>query len=61
MTFQEAKKVKAVEGIPPDAEAVLKDIERGVELKEERKAEKKGVKEEKKSAKLAKKNRPAEE
>ena len=41
MTFLEAKKVKAVEGIPPDEEAVLKDIEEGVELKSERKKERK--------------------
>lgn len=37
MTFQEAKKVKAVEGIPPDEAKVLQDIENGVELKQERK------------------------
>lgn len=36
MTFLEAKKVKAVEGIPPDEEAVPKDIEEGVELKSKR-------------------------
>lgn len=34
MTFQEAKKVKAVEGIPPDDADVLRDIEKGVELKQ---------------------------
>ena len=34
MTFQEAKKVKTVEGIPPDGAEVLRDIEKGVELKQ---------------------------
>lgn len=37
MTFQEAKKVKAVEGIPPDNAEALQDIEKGAELKQERK------------------------
>lgn len=37
MTFKEAKKVKAVEGIPPETEEVLEDIEKNVELKAERK------------------------
>lgn len=41
MTFQEAKKVKAVEGIPPDDADVLQDIEKKVELKQERKEEEK--------------------
>lgn len=41
MTFQEAKKVKAVEGIPPDDADALQDIEKGVELKQERKEEEK--------------------
>lgn len=41
MTFQEAKKVKAVEGIPPDDADVLQDIEKRVELKQERREEEK--------------------
>lgn len=41
MTFQEAKKVKAVEGIPPDEVEVLQDFELGMERKQERKQERK--------------------
>ncbi len=33
MTFQEAKKVKAVEGISPEVNRVVRDIEKGVEGK----------------------------
>lgn len=54
VTFQEAKKVKAVEGIPIEEEATLRDIEQGERNKEERKVEKKENKLEKKNAKLAK-------
>ncbi|MCJ1466137.1 hypothetical protein MMC07_004756 [Pseudocyphellaria aurata] len=35
MTFKEAKKVKAVEGIPPDEVEVLQDVEKGTELKQQ--------------------------
>ena len=41
MTFQEAKKVKAIEGIPVEEEAELRDIELGEKTKAERKTEKK--------------------
>lgn len=48
MTFFEAKKVKAVEGIPIEEVAILQDIEQGERRKEERKEEKKERKEEEK-------------
>lgn len=41
MTFQEAKKVKAVEGIPPDINEVVKDVEKAAVLKKERQSNKK--------------------
>ena len=40
MTFQEAKKVKAVEGIPPEVNEVVQDVEKATVLKKERKLEK---------------------
>ena len=43
MTFQEAKKVKAVEGIPPEVNEVVKDVEKAVVLKREMKLEEKTV------------------
>lgn len=43
MTFQEAKKVKAVEGIPPEVNEVVKDVEKAAVLKKDRKLEKKKV------------------
>lgn len=43
MTFQEAKKVKAVEGIPPEVNEVVKDVEKAVVPKKEPKLEEKTV------------------
>ena len=43
MTFQEAKKVKAVEGIPPEVNEVVKDVEKAAVMKKDRKLEKKKV------------------
>lgn len=41
MTFQEARKVKEVEGIPPEVNEVVKDVEKAIVLKKVRNPEKK--------------------